>query len=131
MMPEEEKRTHLSESYTDMVADLGGPDAWAALDGEEKERRLTNCADDLHEHLFTEALELLPASERACFERLPYVGCAAHKIMNIMKGGEKKMRTVWAQLGIAPCLLPNRDNAAVLADSVSQRSSTTRCALLT
>ena len=47
-----------------------------------------------------------------------WVGCAMHKDMNAMKGGNKAMMAWWAETGnIPPILLANKDNAAVLDDA--------------
>ena len=119
MLPEDEQETYLSDAFLELVEQLGGFEVWHGLEVNERSRLQGDSLADLQESFFPDAYKLLSNSERERFDFLPYVGCAAHKILNVMKGGEKGMRKEWEKLGISPVLLPNRDNAAVLEDTVN------------
>src|SRR5687767_1322001 len=74
-----------------------------------------------HKHcieLGEQAYQDLPEDEQNDIMLFIWVGCSMHKDMNGMKGGNKATMAWYAETGnVAPILLANRDNAAVLDDA--------------
>jgi hypothetical protein len=57
----------------------------------------------------------LSEDERKKAETFIWVGCAMHKDLNCVKGGNAKMMEWWDENDVTgPILLANKDNAAVL-----------------
>jgi len=106
-----------------LILQHGGSVKWKALPSEEQMAKREKLR---HEHIIQlgiEAYEDLPEDEQDDLMQFIWVGCAMHKDMNAMKGGNKAMMAWWEETGnTPPIILANRDNAAVLDDAPEDES---------
>ncbi|KAL5478584.1 hypothetical protein ACEPAI_2768 [Sanghuangporus weigelae] len=112
--PKEEQELLTIPARTALIERLGGEAAWQALPEDEKARHEKELLSNICESLYAEAFERLSSSEKQKLNLWVWTGCCMHKDLNAVKGGEAAMRAKWAELGVAPVPLPNKDNAAVL-----------------
>nr|VWO97088.1 N/A [Ganoderma boninense] len=69
-------------------------------------------------HLGESLYDALPEVERRPLDVFLRLGCAMHKDLNAVKGGNAEMMAAWAELPdvIPPILLANKDNTSTLRD---------------
>ncbi|KAH9849141.1 hypothetical protein C2E23DRAFT_936343 [Lenzites betulinus] len=107
----------LDSASSAATASVGGEEAWAllssedqvAITAEEVERASTTLGKSLYEEL--------PDAEKQPLDLFLRLGCAMHKDLNSVKGGNTAMMAAWTDLGtVPPVLLANKQNASTLRD---------------
>ncbi|KAH9853437.1 hypothetical protein C2E23DRAFT_104115 [Lenzites betulinus] len=102
---------------TDTAAQLvGSPELWVSLSAEE---RMAIYVEQLkistHTELGKALYDGLPEDERRPLDLFLRLGCAMHKDLNSVKGGNSAMMLSWGDLGaVPPILLANKENASAL-----------------
>ncbi|KAI5897896.1 uncharacterized protein SCHCODRAFT_02684172 [Schizophyllum commune H4-8] len=115
-MPVPELANLFLEAKLKRIADLGGLIAWQTMSEGDQDELDIEIMDALTTVLGGKAYEALPVAEKDEMDRFLWAGCVMHKDLNTVKGGAKGMEAYWASHNLAgPVLLPNKDNAAVLA----------------
>ena len=98
-----------------LILKHGGSRAWNSIPADEQSEKRAEMRHELCIELGKKAYDDLPEEEQNDLMLFVWAGCAMHKDMNGMKGGNKAMMAWYAETGnVAPVLLANRDNAAVL-----------------
>ncbi|KAL5476557.1 hypothetical protein ACEPAI_3237 [Sanghuangporus weigelae] len=114
VLSEEEQELLTEPARKAMIERQGGLDAWNQLDEEVRALQEVELLSNVCESLYNEALERLSPSEQHHLKIWVWAGCAMHKDLNAVKGGDAAMRAKWEELGELPVSLPNKDNAAVM-----------------
>ncbi|KAL5476491.1 hypothetical protein ACEPAI_3348 [Sanghuangporus weigelae] len=129
-MSKSECEEFTSQGRREMVLEVGGESAWNELTAEEQNKKKLVLTKRLANELANEALQSLPEDERRHIVMFVWVGCGMHKDLNSVKGGDSAMQEEWKKHRISPCLLANKDNAAVLdlADDDLEESPAEKCA---
>ncbi|KAL1730128.1 hypothetical protein EV714DRAFT_236919 [Schizophyllum commune] len=98
------------------VQDVGGSEAWAQLNGEERAAGNLAMMEALARSIGRKILDEMREGERKKLTRWLWAGCCMHKELNSVKGGDEAMRAYYEKHRNVPrpVLLANKDNAAVL-----------------
>ncbi|OCB86613.1 hypothetical protein A7U60_g6291 [Sanghuangporus baumii] len=112
-MPDEERNAAFWKEKEEMILQIGESE-WNLMSKEEKKKSNLSVMEKVTEKLAEVALQSLPEEARRRIMMFAWCGCGMHKDLNAVKGGDLAMREEWKKHGIAPVLLANRDNAAVL-----------------
>jgi hypothetical protein len=105
----------LTNANNQKIANVGGPLKWNALSDEEKLRQDVQMMSAVVLKLGHEAYANLSDDEKHKADFFIWVGCAMHKDLNCVKGGNEEMSAWWDENDVqGPVLLANKDNAAVL-----------------
>ena len=97
------------------IAEAGGLDKWNALSDAEKLEANAKAMSAIVLRLGHEAYSHLPEDEKCRVDFFIWVGCAMHKDLNCVKGGNAEMTAWWDENHVTdPVLLANKDNTAVL-----------------
>ena len=115
LMSEDKRNTLVLENSRRMIQALGGQSVWNSMSPEEQGKKTLALMNQIAESLVEEALLQLPYMERRELQVFVWSGCGMHKEMNATKYGNSAMAIEWQKQGMAPVLLANRDNKAVLA----------------
>ncbi|KAI0040499.1 hypothetical protein FA95DRAFT_1585006 [Auriscalpium vulgare] len=111
---------HLLQAIDAKITSLGGPAAWDALSAAEREAVHNDVHRDMRRTIGEAAFNALPADEKRRIDLIVWAGCAMHKELNSVKGGNTAMKAYWTTVeDEGPVLLMNRDNAAVAAAASS------------
>ncbi len=106
-----------SKVTTAAIASTGGLSAWEALDSNERVGVYAHYLEQALLQLGKETYEKLPADEQRKLTLFVRLGCAMHKDLNAVKGGNAAMMRAYDELGLTPpVLLANKDNASTLQD---------------
>ncbi|KAL5520172.1 hypothetical protein ACEPAG_9385 [Sanghuangporus baumii] len=113
---EEEREMLIASARASHISQTGGFEAWEKLSDEDRIQKDAEIFDKLCESLSNEAYEQLSEVERRRLDLWVWVGCAMHKDLNAVKGGDSAMRAKWKEIkdSPGPVLLVNKDNDAVL-----------------
>lgn len=108
--------THIiSEANNQKISKAGGSVKWNALSEEEKLRADAEMMSALVLKLGREAYSHLPDEEKRKAVLFIWVGCAMHKDLNCIKGGNQEMTLWWEKNNVhGPILLVNKDNTVLL-----------------
>jgi hypothetical protein len=110
-----EIRNLLIKTHAQMVTAAGGQNKWNTLPESERLKAEKSSMSNVILQLGREAYSHLTEDERKKAETFIWVGCAMHKDLNCVKGGNANMAKWWEENNITgPILLANKDNAAVL-----------------
>ncbi|CDO76930.1 hypothetical protein BN946_scf185006.g12 [Trametes cinnabarina] len=123
-------RNHLEGQFSDValerlitdasaaaVAASGGLAIWTMLSSEAQTAAYVDQFNNATMELGRTLYERLPTEERRPLDLFMRLGCAMHKDLNSVKGGNSTMTAVWAGLHTAPpVLLANKENASILQD---------------
>jgi len=105
----------LSEANDQKIRKAGGSVKWAALSDEEKLKADAETLSAVLLKLGHEAYSHLPDEEKRKADFFIWVGCAMHKDLNCIKGGNQEMSHWWEKNNVpGPILLANKDNAVLL-----------------
>ena len=105
----------LSEANAQKIAKSGSVHKWNAMTDAEKLREDSQMVSAVLLKLGHEAYAHLPDDEKQRADQFIWVGCAMHKDLNCVKGGNEAMVAWWDENEVqGPILLANKDNAAVL-----------------
>ncbi|KAL5532968.1 hypothetical protein ACEPAF_4742 [Sanghuangporus sanghuang] len=91
-----------------------GESEWNLLSEEEKKKSNLSVMEKVTKRLAEVAFQSLPEEKQWQIMMFTWSGCGMHKDLNTVKEGNLAMREEWKRHRIAPILLANRDNAAVL-----------------
>ncbi|EJD34191.1 hypothetical protein AURDEDRAFT_176758 [Auricularia subglabra TFB-10046 SS5] len=141
LMPDWDHMSLVSTAIDEMIVSLGGSDVWASLSEEQQERHREDCLETLAHELGVKRFADLPPEKQASLRFFAWAGCAMHKELNSVVGGEQGMRAFWKSRGLpGPMKLHNKDNAAAAksgnsaakarADDVSQEGCAKMVTLL-
>ncbi|KAL5486283.1 hypothetical protein ACEPAI_7329 [Sanghuangporus weigelae] len=113
---EEERETLIASARASHISQMGGFEAWEMLSDEDRIQKDAEIFDRLCESLSDEAYEQLSEAEKRRLDLWVWAGCAMHKDLNAVKGGDSAMRAKWKEIkdSPGPVLLANKDNDAVL-----------------
>ncbi|KAJ3008570.1 hypothetical protein NUW54_g3102 [Trametes sanguinea] len=107
----------LKVSAEDVVVAAGGNLPWLSLSSEEQVARYTERLREAVADVGKQLFDLLPEEEQKLLSLFLRLGCAMHKDLNSVKGGNTAMMAAWADLGTTPpVLLANKENASALRD---------------
>ena len=108
----------LNAEATASAIEAVGLDTWEALSPEDRVALFATHLDQATTRLGESLYNALPEQERHPLELFLRLGCAMHKDLNAVKGGNAEMMAAWAELpeAIPPILLANKDNASTLRD---------------
>ena len=94
---------------------VGGQSKWDALPEAQRIKIDTEMVSHLVLELGHEAYTQLSDNEKHKVDMFIWAGCAMHKDLNCVKGGNAAMMLWWEENAVTgPTFLANRDNAAVL-----------------
>ena len=112
--------------YHEVVSKSGGTGAWNALPLETQRAHLARMSEDLVIDLGKDVYEMMSDKEKRHLTYFVWAGCGCHKDLNSVWGGYIAMSKWWEEhKQTPPILLANCDNAAVLADMVSDSNTIT------
>jgi hypothetical protein len=104
-----------SKANHEKIASAGGLLGWNALSEADQSKADREMMSTVVLKLGREAYSQLPEDEKHKLDFFIWAGCAMHKDLNCVKGGNVEMTAWWeANTVSGPCLLANKDNAAVL-----------------
>lgn len=109
---------------------LGGSEAWDSLSPQMQHIHIDRYTAEVASQLGERTYGQMSVQEKEDFDLFLWTGCCMHKLLNSVKGAMAEIISskFYLTLGITgPLLLPNRDNAATLADT-SATSSRARAA---
>jgi hypothetical protein len=115
-----------------LVRKVGGKLKWNALSEIERLSTEAECLSEAVYEIGSAAYTQLDEEERKKVDLFVWTGCAMHKDLNCVKGGDAAMTAWWKENGLTgPSLLANRDNAAVLqqADNLEEPTTSEKRAL--
>ncbi|KAL5522571.1 hypothetical protein ACEPAG_8588 [Sanghuangporus baumii] len=112
-MSEDERNTLFWKEQEETILRMGESE-WDSLSEEKKKKSNLSVMEKVTERLAEVAFQSLPEEKQRQIMMFAWSGCGMHKDLNAVKGGDLAMREEWKRLGIAPVLLANRDNTAVL-----------------
>lgn len=105
----------LAKANEQKINRVGGLLKWSAMSDEEKLRADADTMSSVILKLGHEAYADLSEDERHKADFFIWAGCAMHKDLNCVKGGNEEMIAWWDENKVpGPILLANKDNAAVL-----------------
>jgi hypothetical protein len=105
----------LGKRQVNIITDSGGEDAWIALPENVRKQRSEDAYQDLIIEIGEEEWSNLSDEQQEDMMEFFWVGCAMHKDLNGVKGGNTAMMKWWKETGLTgPVLLANKDNAAIL-----------------
>jgi hypothetical protein len=94
---------------------VGGSSKWNALSEKEKLSVEAECLSEAVLEIGAEAYSQLDEHEKKRVDLFIWTGCAMHKDINCVKGGNAAMKAWWKENDMpGSTLLANKDNAAVL-----------------
>ncbi|KDQ56101.1 hypothetical protein JAAARDRAFT_48449 [Jaapia argillacea MUCL 33604] len=109
----------VAEGLCQKMVEVGGEEAWNALAIEKQTEHELSVISSLTKVLGHDELAQLSPAERRIYEMFLKVGCCMHKDLNTVRYGALVMMLWWAAHGVpGPTLLPNKDNAAILAGAI-------------
>jgi len=112
--------------YCEVISKSGGIHAWNALPLETHQAQLAKISEDLVIDLGKDAYEIMSNKEKQYLTYFVWAGCGCPKDLNSVQGGYFAMSKWWEKhKQTPPILLANCDNAAVLADMVSDSNTIT------
>lgn len=121
-----EMQNLLTTANSEKIANAGGPLKWNALSDAEKLKADAEMMSAVVLKLGQEAYSKLPENEKRQADFFIWVGCAMHKDLNCVKGGNAEMSAWWSENDVpGPLLLANKDNAAVLEQAEDEDDYTT------
>jgi hypothetical protein len=98
-----------------LIAKFGGQQQWNSLSEAQRLSAEAECLSEAVLEIGEEAYSQLEESERHKVDLFIWTGCAMHKDLNCVKGGNQAMMAWWEENNVTPpILLANRDNAAVI-----------------
>lgn len=98
-----------------VVRKVGGETKWNNFSEVEKLSAEAECLSEAVLEIGAEVYSQLDEKERERVDLFVWTGCAMHKDLNCVKGGDAAMRAWWEENNTTgPILLANKDNAAVL-----------------
>ena len=115
-----------------LVRKVGGQAKWDALPETQRLTEEAECMSEAILEIGSEAYSQLEREEKQQVDLFVWTGCAMHKDLNCVKGGDAAMRAWWEGNNIAgPVLLANKDNTAVLqqAENVEELTAAEQRAL--
>lgn len=109
--------TLITEASRSAMEAAGGLATWTSLSPETRMaayiEHINNASTLLGKSLYDD----LPAEERRPLDLFLRLGCAMHKDLNSVKGGNTAMTAAWGELrAVPPVLLANKENASTLRD---------------
>ena len=97
------------------IAEAGELNKWNSLSDAEKLEANAKAMSAIVLQLGHEAYSHLPEDEKCKVDFFIWAGCAMHKDLNYVEGGNAEMTTWWDENNVTgPVFLANKDNAAVL-----------------
>jgi len=112
--------------YHEVISKLSGTGAWNALPLEIQQAHLARISEDLVIDLGKNVYQMMSNKEKQYLTYFVWAGCGCHKDLNSVWGGYFGMSKWWEEhKQTPPILLANHDNAAVLADMVSDSNTIT------
>jgi hypothetical protein len=112
--------------YCEVISKLGGTGAWNVLPLKTQRAHLARMSEDLVIDLGKDVYQMMSDKEKRYLTYFVWAGCGCHKDLNSVRGGYFAMSKWWEKhKQTPPILLANRDNAAVLADMVSDSNTIT------
>ncbi|KDQ57065.1 hypothetical protein JAAARDRAFT_131143 [Jaapia argillacea MUCL 33604] len=116
LRPPQDLVLRVAEGLRRKMAEIGGEEFWNVLAIEKRTEYELAVISELTRTLGGEELAHLSPQERHLYDMFFKVGCCMHKDLNSVRYGVLAMLLWWAAHGVqGPTLLPNKDNAAVLA----------------
>src|SRR4051812_35933919 len=113
----------LTEANNQKIAKFGGLLKWNSLSDVEKLKADAEMMSSVVLKLGQEAYSQLSDDEKNKVDLFIWVGCAMHKDLNCVKGGNVKMMNWWKENGVTcPILLANKENAAILEQAEDSNS---------
>jgi hypothetical protein len=98
-----------------IVTKVGGEQKWNALSETKRLALEADCLSHMVLEIGAEMYSQLEETEKQKVDLFVWTGCAMHKDLNCVKGGNEAMMKWWEMNNIqGPILLANRDNAAVI-----------------
>jgi hypothetical protein len=105
----------LTRANDEKILNAGGLLKWNALSEAEKLQADQETISAFVLKLGCEAYSKLPENEKQKADAFIWAGCAMHKDLNCVKGGNAAMSVWWDDNNVpGPILLANKDNAAIL-----------------
>lgn len=112
--PENERFDFFRTVEDAAVCSVGGEGSWIKLSPLDQQKIYETIQEDSLRMLATDAKLKMNKNELKVLTSFVYVGCQMHKDLNAVKGGYQVMKEQWKKKDVSPCLLANKDNAAVL-----------------
>jgi len=108
-----------------LVKKVGGQRQWEKLSEAQQLSAEAECFSEVMLKIGAEAYSQLDEKEKERVDLFVWTGCAMHKDLNCIKGGDTAMSIWWKENGIpGPILLANKENAAVLQQAGSDEELT-------
>ena len=115
----------------EMIDKVGGQEAWDKLNELQKNEHKADMLEKLTTDLGKDSFEKLSDREKRLFKLFVWVGCGCHKDLNTVLGGYVALSKFWVENGLEqPILLPNKVNAAIIADKTADESESVKQAVL-
>jgi len=115
----------------EMVDKVGGQEAWDKLNELQKNEHKADMLEKLTTDLGKDSFEKLSDCEKRLFKLFVWVGCGCHKDLSTVLGGYVALSKFWVENGLEqPILLPNKVNAAIIADKTADESESVKQAVL-
>jgi hypothetical protein len=115
----------INKGHSEKVAAFGGQQKWNALSEAEQLKADAEMMSAILLKLGNEAYTQLSEEERHDAESFIWAGCAMHKDMNCVKGGNAAMMAWWDENNVpGPMLLPNKYNAPALEQGEDSEDDT-------
>lgn len=121
-MPESDRLDVLESIGRAAIASAGGLQVWGSLDPLIQQRYYEDVMEHSLRALAADAKLKLDEDELKAATVFLWVGCQMHKDLNAVKGGCQAMKEEWAKIGVGPCPLANKDNAAILQAAAQGQS---------
>lgn len=107
----------LDSASTAAISSVGGEDNWGLLSAEDQVAITAEEVERASSTLGKSLYEALSEDEKRPLDLFLRLGCAMHKDLNSVKGGNTAMMAAWADLGLVPpVLLANKQNASTLRE---------------
>ena len=115
-----------------LVIKVGGQQKWNTLSETERLAAEAECLSEAVLEIGTEAYSQLDETEKQKVDLFVWTGCAMHKDLNCVKGGNEAMMEWWEKNNVpGPILLANRDNAIMIqqAENIEEPTAAEQRAL--
>ncbi|KAI0819139.1 hypothetical protein BC628DRAFT_1506680 [Trametes gibbosa] len=107
----------IKDALSAAIQASGGSATWSVLSSEAQVAAYVEQLNAATTQLGKALYEQLPADKKHPLDLFMRLGCAMHKDLNSVKGGNSSMASAWGELrATPPVLLANKENASTLRD---------------